>query len=141
MVDPKLEEIQSWLTKAREDMDASIWLMESPTSLFGTVGFHCQQAVEKVLKAYLTCLDQPFEKTHSLVVLVGMCMESDLDFEQLRVAAVTLTPYAVLTRYPGDLPNISIEEASTAIELAKYAYKFIVAKLPGEYSIGNIIED
>jgi HEPN domain-containing protein len=132
MVDPKFEAIQSWLTKARQDMDAAIWLLESPIGLFGAVGFHCQQAVEKALKAYLTWLDCSFEKTHSLVVLVGMCLDTDPNFEDLRVAAVTLTPYAVITRYPGDLPVISLEEANTAIELAHGAYEFILAKLPND---------
>jgi HEPN domain-containing protein len=106
--------------------------MESPTSLFGAVGFHCQQAVEKALKAYLTWLNQSFEKTHSLFVLAGMCLETDPNFEDLRVAAVTLTPYAVITRYPGDLPDSSLEEANTAIELAQRAYEFILAKLPND---------
>jgi len=134
MADPKVEETQSWLAKARQDLDAAIWLMESPTSLFGAVGFHCQQVVEKALKAYLTWLDLSFEKTHSLVVLVGMCLESDPTFENLRVPAVTLTPYAVLTRYPGDLPDISREEANTAIELSRFAFEFIRVKLPNEVS-------
>ena len=132
MAAPRLEEVQSWLDKARQDLAAATWLMESPTSLFRAVGFHCQQAVEKTLKAYLTWLDQPFEKTHSLVVLVGMCLETDPKFEDLRVAAVTLTPYAVITRYPGDLPDISLEEAITATELARRAYEFILAKLPDD---------
>jgi HEPN domain-containing protein len=94
------------------------------------VGFHCQQTAEKTLKAYLTLHDQPFEKVHSLVVLVGLCLKLSPDFEELRNAAVTLTPYAVLTRYPGDLPDITSQEARTAVELANQIWDFISTKLP-----------
>jgi hypothetical protein len=30
MTNPKLDEIRSWLLKARQDLDASAWLLESP---------------------------------------------------------------------------------------------------------------
>jgi len=40
MTDPKLDEVRSWLNKARQDLDASAWLLESPHALFGVVGFH-----------------------------------------------------------------------------------------------------
>jgi HEPN domain-containing protein len=130
MTDLKLEEVRSWLVKAKQDLDAATWLLESPYILYGAVGFHCQQTAEKTLKAYLTLHDQPFEKVHSLVVLVGLCLKLSPDFEELRNAAVTLTPYAVLTRYPGDLPDITSQEARTAVELANQIWDFISTKLP-----------
>jgi HEPN domain-containing protein len=54
MADLRIKEVQTWLEKARQDLEAAAWLLESPSSLYGAVGFHCQQAVEKALKAYLT---------------------------------------------------------------------------------------
>ena len=130
MVDPKLEHVNSWLATAWQDLEAAVWLMESPASLFGAVGFHCQQAVEKALKAYLTWLDQPFEKTHSLVVLLETCVEADPNFEALRIAAVILTPYAEVLHHPGDILHICMDEAYTAIELAQQAYEFVLGKMP-----------
>ena len=38
MTDPKLDEVLSWLRKARQDLDAAAWLLESPQALFGAVG-------------------------------------------------------------------------------------------------------
>jgi HEPN domain-containing protein len=130
MPDPKLEHVQSWLATSWQDLEAAVWLMESPASLFKAVGFHCQQAVEKALKAYLTWLERPFEKTHSLVALLETCVETDPKFEDLRIAAVILTPYAAVLHHPGDIPDISNEQAYTAIELAQQAYEFILAKMP-----------
>lgn len=132
MTNPKLDEVRSWLAKARQDLDASVWLLESPQGLFGAVGFHCQQAAEKYLKAYLTWYEQVFEKTHSLVALVGICLQFSADFDDLRTAATTLTPFAVITRYPGDLPDISAQEAREALELARQIRDFILVHLPPE---------
>jgi len=135
MVNPKLDEVRSWLIKARQDLEASAWLLESPRALYGAVGFHCQQAAEKALKAYLAWQDQPFEKTHSLVALVGMCLEFDSDFDTLRNAATTLTPFAVTIRYPGDMPDISAKEAREALNLARQIWDFVLIHLPKETQI------
>jgi HEPN domain-containing protein len=132
MATPKIDEVRSWLKKAREDLEAASWLLESPQPLNNAVGFHCQQAAEKSLKAYLTWVDEPFDKIHSLVALVGICLKSSPDFEELRKAATNLTPYAVTTRYPGDLPEISNQEAGDALELARQTWEFILIQLPEE---------
>jgi HEPN domain-containing protein len=136
MANPRLDEVRSWLTtKAREDLEASAWLLKSPSALHGAVGFHCQQAAEKTLKAYLAWQEQPFEKTHSLVALVGMCLKFSSDFDILRNAATTPTPFAVTTRYPGDLPDISAQEAKEAINLARQIWDFVLTHLPNKAHI------
>lgn len=50
----KLHEIRAWIGKALEDLHSAEWLLTSPQKLYTSVGFHCQQSAEKVLKAYLT---------------------------------------------------------------------------------------
>ena len=70
MDEAKLHEIRAWLAKASQDLGSAEWLLASPKPFYSTVGFHCQQAAEKTIKAYLTWRDEPFEKTHSLVALV-----------------------------------------------------------------------
>jgi HEPN domain-containing protein len=128
----KIKETQAWLEKAVQDLHSAKWLLSSPDALYNAVGFHCQQAAEKTLKAFLTWQDEPFEKTHSLVALVGKCLSFDQDFQDLRQAAVTLTPYAVAFRYPGDLPELMLEEAEHAYILAEKVWDFLILKLPRE---------
>lgn len=53
-------------------------------------------------------------------------------FQDLRQAAVTLTPYAVSFRYPGDLPELTIQEAELGYALAQQVWDFLIAKLPRE---------
>ena len=135
MTNPKLDEVRSWLLKARQDLDAAAWLLASPHALYGVAGFHSQQAAEKVLKAYLTWQEHSFEKTHSLVALVGMCLNFSRDFDALRYAATMLTPFAVTTRYPGDLPDISPQEARDTLDQANLIWDFVLARLPEEVHI------
>jgi len=57
------------------------------------------------------------------------------NFNELRTAATTLTPSAVTTRYPGDLPEISVQEAREALQWAQQTWKFTLAYLPEETRI------
>lgn len=127
--DKKLE-VSAWLTKSQQDLKSAEWLISSPDNLYNAVGFHCQQAAEKAVKAYLTWRDEPFEKTHSLVALISKCLPFDPAFENLRIAATTLTPYAVTFRYPGELPELAMEEAKQAIKLAHQVWSFVLDRIP-----------
>lgn len=128
--DAKRNETQAWLQKAFEDLQSANWLLTSPDALYNAVGFHSQQAAEKSLKAYLTWQEEPFGKTHSLVALVGSCLPYDPAFHNLRQAAITLTPFAVISRYPGDLPELTADEAAHAYTLARQVWDFILSQLP-----------
>lgn len=128
----KIKETRAWLEKAVQDLQAAKWLLASPDALYNAVGFHCQQAAEKTLKAFLTWQDEPFEKTHSLVALVSKCLSFDQELQDLREAAVTLTPYAVTFRYPGDLPTLTPEEAGYAYILAEKVWDLLILKIPRE---------
>ena len=132
MDEAKRDEIRAWIAKASQDLGAAEWLLASPDPFYSPVGFHCQQAAEKVLKAYLTWRDEPFEKTHSLVALVGKCLPFDAAFQALRTATTTLTPYAITARYPGDLAELTETEAKEALELARQVKEFVLKRLPPE---------
>jgi HEPN domain-containing protein len=132
MDEAKQNEIRSWLQKGLQDLKSADWLLRSPYPLFNSVGFHCQQAAEKFLNAFLTWCDNPFGRTHSLVALMGECLEFDESFQELRNAATTLTPYAVNARYPGDLPELTIEEAKEAFKLSQQVWEVVIGLLPPE---------
>ena len=135
MDEAKADEIRAWLRKALHDLQAAEWLLARSDPLCSAAGFHAQQAGEKVLKAYLTWRDEPFERTHSLVALVARCLPFDATFGNLRSAATTLTPYAVALRYPGDLPELTPAEAEEVLTLAQEVWKFVLARLPAEVRV------
>ena len=132
MDEAKVQEIRAWLGKALHDLHAAERLLAGSEPLCNAAGFHCQQVAEKALKAYLTWRDEPFEKTHSLVALIARCLSFDPTFEQLRAAATTLTPYAVESRYPGDLAELTEEEAREALTLARLVWNFVLQRFPSE---------
>lgn len=73
----KVEETRSWFDKARYDLRAASVDMEAEPPLLEDALFHCQQAVEKAMKGFLSWHDQPFRKTHSLSELGVMCIQLD----------------------------------------------------------------
>ena len=64
MNDDSGELVRQWKEKARNDWTAVEILLDSEQCPAETVCFHCQQFVEKLLKALLTqhCIEAP--KTH-----------------------------------------------------------------------------
>jgi len=57
--------IRQWITKAEEGLGAAEILILHKTSYLSAVGFHCQQAAEKFLKAKLIARF-PAARPHSL---------------------------------------------------------------------------
>jgi len=94
-------EVARWVQKAMHDISAAERLFTPSCLELDVIAFHCQQAAEKLLKAYLVARSVPFQKIHDLTRLVDLCLALDADFEQLREAAEQLNPFAVMFRYPG----------------------------------------
>ncbi len=125
----KAEEVREWLRKASHDLMAARRLLEGDAPLPDVAVYHCQQAGEKALKAYLTASDRPFEKTHSLVELVQEASMVNEEFVALKAHAVMLTPYASRFRYPGVFTDPDLSEARDAIQLAAEVLDFVLARI------------
>jgi HEPN domain-containing protein len=64
---------REWLARAEEDLNnAQHDLLASPPFIRSAL-FHCQQAIEKAMKAFLTWHDFVFRKTHNLEELGELC--------------------------------------------------------------------
>ena len=96
--------------------------------------YHCQQAGEKAVKAYLQWRDEPFAKTHNLRALVIQAATLDKGFHALEKPAEILTPYVSAFRYPGGLykPMPEREEFHEAQQHAQAIYDFVLSLLPAE---------
>ncbi len=68
------------------------------------VGFHAQQAVEKLIKAVLAAHGVAFMKSHALSYLIGLVEESEIEALDELTEADVLSPWAVEFRYEGDEP-------------------------------------
>ena len=139
MDEAKHNEICQWLQKANHDLLSAERLLRGDPPLLDTTVYHCQQASEKALKAYLTFKDIPFEKVHDLTVLVEQCKEIDSTFGQLEDIAETLTPYATAFRYPGDILEPEPADTEESLELAGRVLDFVLERMPEEVK-GKIIK-
>jgi HEPN domain-containing protein len=128
----KAEEIQAWLKKASVDLRAAGVDLAADPPLVGDALFHCQQAVEKALKAFLTAHDAPFRKTHDLDELAIACGRINPELEREVNPALELTTFAWAFRYPGESEEPSREEAEAALALAKQVYEAVLARLPAQ---------
>jgi len=122
--------IQAWLQKAQHDLRSVEILLhcEEEDKPFDAVCFHCQQAAEKYLKAYLVFLDVDFPPTHNLARLIELGAARDPELRRLAQAEI-LTPYAVDLRYPEDFHLPSEEEAREAHAIALEVKNYVLARL------------
>ena len=117
------------LKKAENDLkDAKILYDSSEASADG-ICFHCQQAVEKILKAYLVYSGKEINKTHDISELLQSCKNIDDDFIELeRLNIDDMTNYAVIVRYD-DIIEPDFEDAKEAISIAEKVKLFVYKKI------------
>lgn len=132
MDDAKTHQICQWLFKAGHDLRSARRLFTDEPPILDTAAYHCQQAAEKALKAFLVLHDIPFSKIHLLLPLVEQCVDVDPVFADLREAAEALTPFATVFRYPGDVLEPEMTDVVEGIALAEQVVEFVRARVPGE---------
>ncbi|MDO8303194.1 MAG: HEPN domain-containing protein [Sedimentisphaerales bacterium] len=96
----EIELAKQWLAKAENDLLNADNNLAARNIPFDTVCFHCQQAAEKMLKAYLVANNMPYPFTHDLLVILEKILEVTDKAEHLRQTLIVLNPYAVEVRYP-----------------------------------------
>ena len=126
----RLADTRAWLAKAADDLRGAELDLSAERPLLGDALFHCQQAAEKALKAFLTWHDRPFRKTHNLVELGDQCREIDPTLENLLRRAARLTEFAWKFRYPGEPFEPSPDEAQDGLRLAQDVLAAVVDRLP-----------
>ena len=94
--------------------------------------YHCQQAAEKAIKAYLVYQAIEFPKTHNLVALLALCLPIESKFGEWRQMGITLNPYATAYRYPGEALEPGRTESEQALAMAKAFINFVIEVLPIE---------
>lgn|SRR4030042_2397020 len=119
---------KEWVIKAQNDLEtAEILLREDGPS--DTLCFHCHQAVEKYLKAYLVFYEMEFEKIHDVWKLAKLCSEIDQDILDLDKELKSLNAYYIESRYPADVLSYGREECREALSFAKKIISFVSDKI------------
>ncbi len=125
----QVDEIKKWITKGDHDLGtAKVTYLHIP-EYFDTVTFHCQQAVEKYLKAYLIFQATPFKFSHDLIYLLDLITQKDSDFEFYYDIVSELQGYAVEIRYPNETIYLSKEKVENAMVLARNIRELVSKKM------------
>lgn len=132
MDEAKRDLVKAWLIKAQHDLASARKLSDEPESYLDTAIYHCHQAAEKAIKAFLFFHDQRFDKTHDLRPLIELAQPLDTRFSSFLNAAVLLTPYASEFRYPGDFLDPTREQFDEALSAADSVWQFVLSVLPAE---------
>lgn len=125
----KKDLINSWLDKAEKDFRTIQHESTFPDAVKESICFHCQQAVEKYLKAYLVFLDLKFPKTHEIGELIAIIEKIDKEIGSFRDEADKLTDYAVELRYPDDWFEPSQDDVTEAIKITEQIRKYITTEI------------
>jgi HEPN domain-containing protein len=126
---PEDELIKAWLTKARHDLDTAKLVSVSLPDYDDTIAFHCQQAIEKTLKAYLIFLEIEFKQVHDLGYLLNLIVTQDESLESYYAKVDEISRYAVQIRYPDEIIRLSKQQIQDAIDLADLLYVLINKKI------------
>jgi HEPN domain-containing protein len=92
---------RQWVRKAEADYAVIEKLLKGKPAINDAVCFHCQQAAEKYLKAYLQECSLAILRTHDLIDLLMILLPVDPSLKTIRRSARSLTQFAVDFRYPG----------------------------------------
>lgn len=93
-----IKEARALLGAAERDLRALKGMTDTTIFDDEIVGFHAQQATEKLLKVWLTLLSQHYPLTHDLDHLLNLVQTREPEAEQFK-DLVEYTPYAVQFRY------------------------------------------
>lgn len=125
---PLSKDVQVWLEKVEEDLRWADYNQKG--DFWAQTCFACQQAVEKILKAYLIHKDHRLYRIHKLGQLLRLCAKHDKQFSQWKISAETISKYYIDTRYPDFIShNFTQEQATDALKNAREIATFTKSKL------------
>jgi HEPN domain-containing protein len=136
MDEPRRRLVQGWLIRPQNDLATARKLAEHPDPLLDTAIYHCQQAAEKAVKAFLSFHERTIVKTHDVRFLVNQALPLEPGFEDWLESAECLTPYATAFRYPDEVLEPEGEEFETARDAAAGLVAFVLSVLPEELHPG-----
>jgi len=138
----EIETTLEWFYFADADFDSAQILNDAYRKHGEIICYHCQQAVEKYLKAFLCYSGIIPPKIHVLETLCALCSDFDSSFNNIARDCAYLSPFAVHARYPleMEITNVNIVKS---LEIAQKVKDFtpiveLKAKLINEKGENNV---
>ena len=123
-----------WLFHAYQDLLAARMLIED-RRLFNPTVFHCQQAIEKSLKAFLLYKHRKLFDGHNLTWLCKQAALTDQSFTKWIGKSTLLNRFYIETRYPADIPEeIDRQLVEEILEATEDMMDFICDNIKFDYN-------
>jgi len=121
-------DVREWIRFALMDFDVALNEAKRYRPPIEIICYHCQQAAEKILKAYIIAQNNAFKKTHDLETLIEECRQFSPDFGNIKSNCVMLSSYVSGARYPSEI-ELTEYEMKQAIKNAQQILDFVKIKL------------
>lgn len=122
-----------WLECSGEDLMAANVLRQDDRC-YAAAAFHCQQSVEKALKAYILLESGQLCDGHNLVWLCKRAMRYDRRFSDWLDESARLSGCYIETRYPSDdAPEYTYRRVREAYHMARDMFRFIFSQVDAHF--------
>jgi HEPN domain-containing protein len=122
--------VDNFLIKASRDLGTAELIFKNKPEFTDTLTFHCQQTIEKSLKAYLTFHNTKIKSNHDLIYLIEKCSELDSEFSSFsKDLFADVNDIGMSVRYDDIENDPKIDEAFRYLEFTREIYEFVNKKL------------
>lgn len=119
----------AWLIKAEHDLETAKIISINLPEYDDMIAFHCQQSIEKALKAYLVFLDIEFKPVHDLGYLLNLISTKDTLLDNYYDQTVRVSMFAVQIRYPDQIIKLTQDQVRQALDLADLIFNLIKSQV------------
>lgn len=123
--DEQTQAVHRWLHYAQEDLQTAAELLKQAHVIPRHVCWLSQQAAEKSIKAALVFSQIDFPYSHDLDLLRNI-LPKTWQVKTKCFDLAELTEWAIESRYPGDWPDATVEDAQCALKQAESIYSLIL---------------
>ena len=124
-----IDESRKWIEKTDHDLGSAKVIYLHLPDYSDTIAFHCQQAVEKYLKALLILQEINFDRSHDLIYLLELLSRKIEIEESLYAKAVSLTGFGIQIRYPNTIIKLSKVDIEAAIRVSEVFRDFAIQRI------------
>jgi HEPN domain-containing protein len=117
--------VGEWINSARDDL--SMASLGARVPIPASTCYHCGQAVEKILKAYIIAEENKLTKTHDLNILLENCERYSSDFGKFKKQCAEITAFSTI-RYPPSR-NLTEWKMEQTVNSAHEIVNFTTSKL------------
>ncbi|TSC90733.1 MAG: HEPN domain-containing protein [Candidatus Berkelbacteria bacterium Licking1014_96] len=118
-----------WLEKADEDELNIQSILKHKDGTPNLVCFLAQQMAEKCLKSLLVFYSHDYPKTHDLKRIATLIEPSAPGIFDLDQEFTKLNKCYIITRYPGEIPEFSWQDAEENYQAAREIKEFVLEKI------------